>query len=114
MRSTLPRLVWVAVILLALALPSAAQAQGVGIIRISPGGTVVVPDGGTATISGVTQISESRSQFGAPVLAQVPVVNRAFGNVGYGRTMVVGRVTASVRIIDLREEEFRQTGYRDR
>src|SRR5262249_40223190 len=106
MRSTLPRLVWGAVIVLGLALPSAAQAQGVGIVRISPTGTVVVPDGGTALIGGNTQISESRSSFGAPILVQIPVINRGFGNVGYGRTVVISRATASVRIIDLREEEF--------
>jgi hypothetical protein len=42
----------------------------------------------------------------------VPYVGRGFRNVAYGRSIVTGRVTASVRIIDLREEEFRQTGFR--
>jgi hypothetical protein len=47
-----------------------------------------------------------------PVLGRLPVAGRGFRNVGYGRSALSGRVTASVRVIDLREEEFRQTGFR--
>lgn len=115
MRSSISRL---AVVLAALAWSAAASAQvvivpGTGIVRISPP-TVLVPDGGTAVIGGITRVSEGRTQFGAPILGQVPGVNRGFANVGYGRSVTVGRATVSVRIIDLAEEEFRQTGYRSR
>ena len=76
--------------------------------------TAKVPDGGTTLVSGITQYSESGSQFGAPILGKIPVIDRGFTNVGYGRSVRIGRTTASVRIIDLAEEEFRQTGYRSR
>ena len=49
---------------------------------------------------------------GAPGLSGVPYAGRAFGNVGYGRETATRRGTASVRVIDLREDEFRQTGFR--
>ena len=54
----------------------------------------------------------ARSEFGPPGLGRLPYISRGPRNVGYGRSAVSGRVTASVRIIDLREEEYRQTGYR--
>ena len=47
-----------------------------------------------------------------PVLGRAPLVGRGFRNVGYGRSAVSGRVSARVRVINLREEEFRQTGFR--
>jgi type II secretory pathway component GspD/PulD (secretin) len=103
-------------ILMATALTPSVQAQAPGqtvIIRV-PSTTATVPDGGTVTLYGYDRYSESRTQIGAPILGQSSYVNRGFGNVGYGRSMSSGRVTATVRIIDLREEEFRQTGFRSR
>jgi hypothetical protein len=76
--------------------------------------TVAVPDGGSVTLGGYSQLSEGRSEFGVPVLGGVPYAGRGFRNVGYGRTTVYRRVTASVRVIDLRAEEYRQTGVRSR
>ena len=35
-------------------------------------------------------------------------------NVGYGRSLSVRQVRVRARVIDLREEEFRQTGFRSR
>jgi general secretion pathway protein D len=76
--------------------------------------TVLVPDGGTVLLGGYSRLAEGRSEFGVPVLGRLPYVGPGFRNVGYGREIVSGQVTATVRIIDLREEEFRQTGYRSR
>jgi type II secretory pathway component GspD/PulD (secretin) len=123
MQITLHRVAWVAGFLVAAALTPAAQAQGVGrqgsvsvptFTNIRVLTTVTVPDGGTVTLGGSSQLSEGRSEFGAPVLGRGPYVGRGFRNVGYGRTTVSSRGTVSVRIINLREEEFRQTGVRSR
>ncbi len=70
--------------------------------------TATVPDGGTASLGGYSGLSEGRNALGAPGLG------RPGRNVGYGRSVISRRVTASVRIIDLREEEYRQTGVRSR
>jgi Flp pilus assembly secretin CpaC len=72
--------------------------------------TVSVPDGGSVTVGGYSSLSEGRSEFGVPVLGKVPYIGRGFRNVGYGRRAVSRRVSVSVRVIDLREEEYRQTG----
>ncbi len=114
MRSTLRRAEWVAGILAAAALTPAARAQAPGqpvLIRVQTT-TATVPDGGTVTLASFSRLADARTQVGTPGLGQVPYVGRGFGNVGYGRTVSSGRVTATVRIIDLREEEFRQTGFR--
>jgi type II secretory pathway component GspD/PulD (secretin) len=107
----------------------AARAQGVGrpgstpvtvfsyrpiVTSINVQTTVTVPDRGTALLGGYSQSSMGRTEYGAPGLGGVPYTGRGFRNVGYGHRTVSGRVTASVRIIDLREEEYRQTGVRSR
>jgi hypothetical protein len=123
MSITLHRVVWVAGILVAAALAPAAQAQAPGRVRIvivtaGPNirvqTAVTVPDGGTVTVGGYSRVGESRTEAGVPVLGRVPYASRGFRNVGYGRSVMSRRVTASVRIIDLREEEYRQTGFRSR
>src|SRR5262245_39029941 len=68
--------------------------------------TVTVPDDGTATLGGYSQVSEGRTEYGPPVLGRVPYLSRAVRNVGTGREVTSGRVGVSVRIIDLREEEY--------
>jgi type II secretory pathway component GspD/PulD (secretin) len=75
---------------------------------------VAVPDGGTVTLGGYSQVSEGRSEFGVPGLSKVPYVGRGFRNVGYGRSVLIRRVNVSARVIDLREEEYRQTGVSSR
>ena len=111
MRSTLRRGVWVAGLLVAAALPPAARAQGLSpvptltVIRLQT--TATVPDGGTVTLGGYSRLAEGRTEFGA-------LPGRPFRNVGYGRSAAGTRVNVRVRIIDLREEEYRQTGYRSR
>ena len=74
--------------------------------------TATIPDRGSATLGGYSLLSSGRNEFGVPGVGKVPYAGRAVGNVGYGREATVGRVSASVRIISLREEEFRQTGVR--
>ena len=76
--------------------------------------TAMIPDGGTAILGGSTRLSSGRSEFGVPGLGKIPYLGRPFDNVGYGRDASIRRVNASVRIIDIREEEFRQTGVRSR
>jgi hypothetical protein len=45
-------------------------------------------------------------------VGKLPLVGRGFRNIGYGRSVRSSRVTVGVRIISLREEEERQTGFR--
>jgi general secretion pathway protein D len=73
---------------------------------------VAVPDGGSVTLGSYSQAAEGRTEAGVPALGRIPYLGRGFRNVGYGRTMSSARVIVSVRIIDIREEEYRQTGVR--
>jgi Flp pilus assembly secretin CpaC len=119
MRITLRGVVWVAGILAAAALTPSAQAQvrvrlGSGYTYIRVQTTVSVPDGGSVSVGGYSSLSEGRNEFGAPVLGKVPYLGRGFRNVGYGRRVVSRRVVISARVIDLREEEYRQTGVSSR
>jgi Flp pilus assembly secretin CpaC len=76
--------------------------------------TVAVPDGGSVNLGGYSQLSEGRNEFGTPGLGKLPYVGRGFRNVGSGRQATSTRVNVRARIIDLREEEYRQTGVRSR
>jgi hypothetical protein len=120
MQGKLQSAAWAAGILFAAALTPAARGQAVviGPVVVADSNVRVrgatIPDGGTVTLGGYSQLSESRTEFGVPVLGRTPFVSRGFRNVGYGRSAVSIRATASVRIIDLRDEEFRQTGYSSR
>jgi hypothetical protein len=125
----LQRAAGLAGILAAAALPPVAHAQApvrvflsTSTVTISNGSPVVtrtivatgvgVPDGGTVTLGGSSRLAEKRIEVGAPILGKLPYAGRGLSNVGYGRSVGSTRVTASVRVIDLREEEFRQTGFR--
>jgi len=88
----------------------AIRTSGFGNVSVQT--TVAVPDGGTATAGGYSRVSEGRSEYGVPIVGKAPYVGRGFRNVGYGRSTTSTRVNVRVRIIDLREEEYRQTGYR--
>jgi general secretion pathway protein D len=95
----------------------AVYVPGQSFVRVSVAGpgirtTVLVPDGGTVSAGGYSRLSEARSEAGAPIVSKLPYVNRGFRNVGYGRDVVSVRVNVSARVIDLREEEYLQTGYR--
>jgi general secretion pathway protein D len=117
MRMTVQWTVLVAGMLLAACLVPAARAQGLGrptvtYIRLQT--TVAVPDGGSVVVGGYSTLSEGRTEAGVPVLGGVPYLGRGFRNIGYGRRLVSRRVIVKARIIDLREEEYRQTGVRSR
>jgi hypothetical protein len=124
---TLRGVVAVAGLVAAWGLPPAAHAQSrfvrvsgsyvfspprPGLPGISVQTTVSVPNGGEASLGSYSRISESRNEFGVPILGKVPYVNRGFRNVGYGRSVVNGRVSVRARVFSLRDEEYRQTGFR--
>jgi type II secretory pathway component GspD/PulD (secretin) len=107
-------------LLAAAALAPAAQAQttvqavvsGSTVYVTVNGMTFRVPDGGTATVASYSEYAEGRTEYGAPFLGKVPYVDRAFRNTAYGRHIATRGVSVSARIIDLREVEFQQTGFR--
>ncbi len=74
--------------------------------------TVTVPDRGSVTLGGYDRYSDGRNEYGAPGLGKVPYGDRGFRNVGYGRDVKSVRTVVGVRIINLEEEEERQTGVR--
>ncbi len=76
--------------------------------------TVAVPDGGSVNLGGYSQLSEGRNEFGTPGLGKLPFAGRGFRNVSSGRQVTTTRVNVRARVIDLREEEYRQTGVRSR
>src|SRR5262249_5071106 len=69
--------------------------------------TVTVPDGGTVLLGGVKRLQESRTEFGVPVLAKAPLINRLFRNIGIGRQTSSLMLMVTPRIIILEEEEER-------
>jgi type II secretory pathway component GspD/PulD (secretin) len=75
--------------------------------------TVAVPDGGTVLMGGLKRLSEARSEYGPPILSKIPVIDRLFKNVGYGRDTESLLIMVTPRIIIQEEEEERQTGYRE-
>jgi type II secretory pathway component GspD/PulD (secretin) len=79
---------------------------------ITVGTTVAVPDGGTVVMGGLKTVSESRSEYGPPVLSKIPYINRLFKNVAYGRESSSLLIMVTPRIIIMEEEEEYQTGYR--
>lgn len=74
--------------------------------------TVAVPDGGTVLMGGFKRLSESRSEYGPPVLSKIPYLNRLFRNTGYGRETTSLLMMVTPRIIIQEEEEMNQTGYK--
>ena len=69
--------------------------------------TVTVPDGGTVLLGGVKVLREERREFGVPILAKTPMINRLFRNIGIGRTTDSLMLMVTPRIIILEEEEER-------
>ena len=69
--------------------------------------TVTVPDGGTVLLGGVKRLREERREFGVPILAKTPMINRLFRNIGIGRTTDSLMLMVTPRIIILEEEEER-------
>ena len=73
--------------------------------------TVSVPDGGTVVMGGLKRLSESRSEYGPPILSKIPYINRLFKNTGYGRSAESLLIMVTPHIIIQEEEEERQTGF---
>jgi type II secretory pathway component GspD/PulD (secretin) len=67
--------------------------------------TVNVPDGGTVLMGGLKTLSESRNEFGPPILSKIPYLNRLFRNIGYGRESQSLMIMVTPRIIINEEEE---------
>lgn len=72
--------------------------------------TVNVPDGGTVLLGGLKTLSESRNEFGPPILSKIPYLSRLFKNVGYGREGQSLMIMVTPRIIITEEEELIFTG----
>jgi type II secretory pathway component GspD/PulD (secretin) len=73
--------------------------------------TVAVPDGGTVLMGGLKRLSESRNEYGPPILSKIPYINRLFKNIGYGREAESLLIMVTPRIIIQEEEEERATGF---
>jgi general secretion pathway protein D len=69
--------------------------------------TVSVPDGGTVLLGGIKRLSESRNEFGVPLLSKIPYIDRLFRNVGIGRETESLMMMVTPRIIIQEEEEER-------
>ncbi len=69
--------------------------------------TVTVPDGGTVLLGGVKRMREQRLEYGVPVLAKTPLINRLFRNIGIGRRTDSLMLMVTPKIIILEEEEAR-------
>jgi type II secretory pathway component GspD/PulD (secretin) len=73
--------------------------------------TVTVPDGGTVLLGGLKRLSEARNEFGPPILSKIPILNRLYKNVGYGKETESLLIMVTPRVIVQSEEEERQTGF---
>ncbi len=78
---------------------------------ITVGTTVAVPDGGTVVMGGLKTVSESRNEYGPPILSNIPYIDRLFKNVAYGRESSSLLIMVTPRIIIMEEEEFYATGF---
>ena len=67
--------------------------------------TVSVPDGGTVLLGGIKRLSEGRTEYGVPILDEIPYLNRLFKNVGIGRETSSLMMMVTPRIIIQEEEE---------
>jgi general secretion pathway protein D len=61
--------------------------------------TGVIPDGQTMAVSLGKIVTDSRSEYGPPILSRIPYVNRAFRNVGWGRDETEVFLLVTLRII---------------
>jgi hypothetical protein len=83
---------------------------GPTITSVGAGTSVLVPDGGTASIGRVSSAGEGSGRFGPPLAGK----SRPFTNGAYGRSHSTTQASVRVRVIILAEEEERQTGYSSR
>jgi hypothetical protein len=73
--------------------------------------TVVVPDGGSASLGGISRASSGRNEFGTPMLDKLPMANRLFKNqsIGQDRSASNFRVTATIHDFDAMDEALLNT-----
>ena len=69
--------------------------------------TVLVPDGGSMFLGGVSRAAAGRTSRSVPFLGGIPGVGRAFRNQGIGRDLSSSTGRVHVQIISLREMEKR-------
>jgi type II secretory pathway component GspD/PulD (secretin) len=69
-----------------------------------------LPDGGTAVLNLGKRERVVRSEYGPPVLSDIPYVNRLFKNVGYSRESERVLFMVTPRIVVSEEEEIRSEG----
>jgi Flp pilus assembly secretin CpaC len=73
--------------------------------------TLQIPEGTMTVLRGDwKRLREVRTEYGPPVLSQVPYVNRLFKNVGYGRDCEEVMLMVRPRIVINEQEEVRQVG----
>lgn len=70
---------------------------------------LMVPSGGHVAIAGPAFEREVRTEFGPPVVSNIPYLNRLFKNVGVGRDSQHVMIMLTPRIIINSEEEIVQT-----
>ena len=67
--------------------------------------TVMIPDGGSATLGGIDRMAEGSVDRGTPLLGKIPYLNRLFKNRAIGKTVSSSRFRAHARIMILDELE---------
>jgi type II secretory pathway component GspD/PulD (secretin) len=68
--------------------------------------TLVIPDGRTAVLTGLTRQVEGRNKYGPPILSRIPIFGDLFCNVGYGYETHHLLVLVTPRIhVQVEEEE---------
>jgi hypothetical protein len=78
--------------------------------RLTMDGTLTIPDGGAALISGWKRDRMVRTETGAPVLSDIPYINRLLTNVGYRREKECVLLMVTPRVVVPREEEEKAPG----
>lgn len=66
---------------------------------------MVIPDGKTAVLRGLTRTCEFRNKFGPPILSDIPLLGRLFCTIGYGRETHHLLVLVTPRILVPQEKE---------
>ncbi len=89
---------------------SNASAQGVTIqqptvTRFSVNSPVMVPDGGSMHMGGITYSGSGRTSRGVPGLSNIPYLSRLFRNQAIGKESTARNQRVFVKVISLREME---------
>ncbi len=75
------------------------------ITRLALDGSIKVPQGETALISGWKRDREVRTEVSTPILSDIPYLNRLFTNVGYSRRKECVLMMVTPRVIVPEEEQ---------